>query len=85
MLGLLAVVELALVAALVDDLDGGAWLTATLGCALIVALAVLVLLRARGNAAEDPPGARALVVLGTGLAFAGVAATALLLALASIG
>jgi hypothetical protein len=45
----------------------------------------MALRAARRRSADDPSTARALVVLGAGLAFAALAATALLLSLFSAG
>lgn len=72
-----------MVAALLDDLGGHSWLP-PLVCALIVAAAVALLLAARRRAPEDPATGRALAILGSGVAFAALASTALLLALYSI-
>ena len=80
----LMVGEVALVAALVDDLDGHGWIGPLL-CALLVVGAVVVLRAAARRAGDDPSAARALVVLGAGIAFVALAATALLLAVFSIG
>lgn len=67
---------------LADDL-GGQSPVAPLFCALVAALAVSALLAARRRAPEDPASARALVVLGSGLAFAALSVTALVLAVFS--
>ncbi len=67
---------------LADDLVGHG-LVPPLVCALLVAVAVSVLLAARRRAPEDPASARALVVMGAGLAFAALSVTALVLALYS--
>ena len=72
-----------MIAALVDDLPGHGW-APPLACALIVASAVVILAAARRRQDDGDPGtARALVVLGAGVAFAALAATALLLAVYS--
>ncbi len=72
--------EAALLALLAGDIgDNG--VTGPLICLLIAALAVWALLAARRRAPDDPPGGRAYLVLGCGLAFAALSATALILAL----
>ncbi len=82
-LAALAVGDTLVAAALIDDIRGhGA--TAPLLCILIAAIAVAVLLAVRRRSAEDPAGARALMVLGGGLTFAALSASALLLAVYSI-
>jgi hypothetical protein len=74
--------EAALLALLAGDL-GGNGVTGPLICLLIAALAVWALLAARRRAPDDPPGGRAYLVLGCGLAFAALSSTALVLALFS--
>jgi len=74
--------EAIMIAALLDDLSGHG-VVAPLLCALIVAVAVGVLLAARRRSAEDTGTARALVVLGAGIAFAALSSSALLLAVFS--
>lgn len=81
-LTVLAVGEAILVAPLLDDLGGHNWIAPAV-CVLIVAASVAVLRAARRRSADDPNGARALVVLGAGLAFAALSATSLLLAVFS--
>lgn len=83
-LAVLVLGEAILVALLVDDLGGHGWIAPAV-CAVIVAAAVMALRAARRRSAGDPSTARALVVLGAGLAFAALSATALLLALFSAG
>ncbi|MBJ7455693.1 MAG: hypothetical protein JHC74_06515 [Thermoleophilia bacterium] len=73
----------AVMAVLLADDVGGHSPVPPLFCVLLAALAVSALLAARRRAPEDPASARALVVLGSGLAFAALSVTALVLAVFS--
>jgi hypothetical protein len=79
----LGVCEAVMIVLLADDLSGHSWIP-PLVCALLVAAAVGILRAARRRAPDAPASGRALVVLGSGVAFAAFASTALLLAIYSI-